>query len=205
MKERQQFGGVFGDLTCNALVRLKSDEDELLDVLDDLGLPQIVDADPSKSWEVTSDGSGLAGCEDGKQPTGKEVNMSGEDFRDGLTWFSGRSCTARDEIEVEPVYEEDHNLVLHFALQQREEDDSFEHFVRIADSFPEPGGVFLLDEAFDGPRLAELGVDGVEEVDEVCVGGGGGVPGQAQVFMLMKIRKLKPGRAHAFVLKKIKI
>ena len=119
--------------------------------------------------------------------------MSGEDFRDGLTWFSGRSCTARDEIEVEPVYEEDHNLVLHFALQQREEDDSFEHFVRIADSFPEPGGVFLLDEAFDGPRLAELGVDGVEEVDEVCVGGGGGVPGRAHIFVLMNKFKTWPG------------
>ena len=38
-----------------------------------------------------------------------------------------------------------------------------------------------MDDAFDGPRLAELGVDGVEEVDEVCVGGGGGVPGGAHV------------------------
>ena len=71
--------------------------------------------------------------------------------------------------------------MLHFALQQREENDSFEHFVRIADSFPEPGGVFLLDEAFDGPCLAELGVDGVKEVDEMCIGGGGGVPCRAHV------------------------
>ena len=38
-----------------------------------------------------------------------------------------------------------------------------------------------MDEAFDGPRLAELGVDGVEEVDKVRVGGGGGVPGGAHV------------------------
>ena len=34
-----------------------------------------------------------------------------------------------------------------------------------------------MDKAFDGPRLAELGVDGVEEVYNVRVGGGGGVPG----------------------------
>ena len=38
-----------------------------------------------------------------------------------------------------------------------------------------------MDEAFDGPCLAKLGVDGVKEVDEVSVGGGGGVPGRAHV------------------------
>ena len=71
--------------------------------------------------------------------------------------------------------------MLNFTLQQREENDSLEDFVRIADSFTEPGGVVLLDEAFDGPRLAELGVDGVEEVDEVGVWGDGGVAGRAHV------------------------
>ena len=67
--------------------------------------------------------------------------------------------------------------MLHLAFQQREENDALEHFIRIADSFSEPGGVLLLDETFDGSRLAELGVDGVQEVDEVCVRGGRRVPG----------------------------
>ena len=142
-----------------ALVRLETDQDELLDVLDHLGLPKVVDADPSESGEMTSDGGGLPGCKNREEPTREEMNMAGEDFRDGLTWFTRSACTTRDEVQVEPVHEEDHNLVLYFTLEQREEDHSLEHLVRVGDGFPEPGSVLLLDEAFDGRRLTELGVN----------------------------------------------
>ena len=155
-----------------ALVRLETDQDELLDVLDHLGLPQVVDADPSKSREVTCDGSGLTGCEDGQQPPREKMNVSREDFWDGLTRFTRSTSTTRNEVEVKSVHEEDHNLVLYFTLQQREEDHSLEYLVRVSDGFPKPGSILLLDEAFDGRRLAELGVDRVQEVDQVRVGGG---------------------------------
>ena len=100
-----------------ALVRLETDQDKLLDVLDHLGLPQVVDADPTESREMTSDGGGLPGCKNREEPTREEMNMTGEDFWDGLTRFTRSASTTRDEVEIEPVHEKDHNLVLHFALQ----------------------------------------------------------------------------------------
>ena len=101
----------------NALVRLKTDQDELLDVLDHLGLSQVVDADPSESREMTSDGGGLPGCKNREEPTREEVDVAGKDFRDGLTRFTRSTSTTWDQVEIEPVHEKDHNLVLHFALQ----------------------------------------------------------------------------------------
>ena len=62
--------------------------------------------------------------------------------------------------------------MLYFTLEQREEDHSLENLVRVGDGFPKPGSILLLDEAFDGRGLAELGVDRVQEVDQVRVGGG---------------------------------
>ena len=157
----------------------------MLDVLDDVGLPQVVDADPSESREMTSDGGGLPCCKNREEPTREEMNMAGEDFWDGLTWFTRSAGTTRDEVEIEPVHEKDHNLVLYFTLEQREEDHSLEHLVRVGDGFPKPGSVLLLDEAFDGRGLAELGVDRVQEVDQVRVWGGRCCPGDIKIKIVI--------------------
>ena len=75
--------------------------------------------------------------------------------------------------------------MLYFTLEQREEDHSLEHLVRVGDGFPKPGSVLLLDEAFDGRRLAELGVDRVQEVDQVRVWGGRCCPGDIKIKIVI--------------------
>ena len=75
MKQREQVGGV--DLSGDALVVLQPHQYELLDVLVDLGLPQVVNADPSEAGEVCCDGCGLSGGEHGQQPAGEETTAQG--------------------------------------------------------------------------------------------------------------------------------
>ena len=53
----------FSNLSCYAFIVVKSGQYELLDVLDDLSLPKVINADPSEAREVGGDGSGLSGGE----------------------------------------------------------------------------------------------------------------------------------------------
>ena len=79
----------FSYLSCDAFIVLKSGQYELLDVLDDLSLTEVVNADPPEAREVSGDGGGLPGGEDGQQPPGKEVGVTGEKLGDvptGLPW-----------------------------------------------------------------------------------------------------------------------
>ena len=77
----------FSYLSCDAFIILKSGKYELLDVLDDLSLAEVVDADPPEAREVGGDGRGLPGGEDWQQPPGEEVGVTGEKLRDVLTWL----------------------------------------------------------------------------------------------------------------------
>ena len=77
----------FSYLSCDAFIILKSGQYELLDVLDDLSLPEVVNADPPEAREVSGDGRGLPGGEDGQQPAGKEVGVTGEKLGDVPTGF----------------------------------------------------------------------------------------------------------------------
>ena len=51
MEQRQEFSGVLGDLSRDVLIILESEQDELLNILNNLGLPQIIYADASKTRE----------------------------------------------------------------------------------------------------------------------------------------------------------
>ena len=51
MEQRQEFSGVFGDLSRDVLIILESEEDELLNILNNLGLPQIINTDASEKRE----------------------------------------------------------------------------------------------------------------------------------------------------------
>ena len=51
MEQRQEFSGVFGDLSRDVLIVLESEQDELLNILNNLGLPQIIYTDASEKRE----------------------------------------------------------------------------------------------------------------------------------------------------------
>ena len=72
-------------MSCDAFIILKSGQYELLDVLDDLSLTEVVNADPPEAREVSRDGRGLPGGEDWQQPPRKEVRVAGEKLGDVLT------------------------------------------------------------------------------------------------------------------------
>ena len=79
----------FSYLSCDAFIILKSGQYELLDVLDDLSLAEVVNADPPEAREVSGDGGGLSGGEDWQQPPGKQVGVTREELGDvltGLAW-----------------------------------------------------------------------------------------------------------------------
>ena len=89
MKLSEESVLTFSYLSCDAFIILKSGQYELLDVLDDLSLAEIINADPPEAREVGGDGRGLPGGEDWQQPPGEEVGVTGEELGDvltGLTW-----------------------------------------------------------------------------------------------------------------------
>ena len=51
VEQRQEFSGVLGDLSRDVLIILESEEDELLNILNNLGLPQIIYTDASEKRE----------------------------------------------------------------------------------------------------------------------------------------------------------
>ena len=87
MKLSEQSILTFSYLSCDAFIILKSGQYELLDVLDDLSLAKVVNADPPEAREVGCDGRGLPGGEDWQQPPGEEVRVAGEQLRDVLAWL----------------------------------------------------------------------------------------------------------------------
>ena len=87
------------------------------------------------------------------------------------TQISTRGRGSRlDHVEVHTVHQEDDDLVLDLALQQGEQDDLLEHFVRVVHGLPQPAVVVLLLEAGQGGALRQLGVNAVEELDQMGPG-----------------------------------
>ena len=77
-------------------------------------------------------------------------------------------CGSRlNEVEIKAVHQEDDNLVLDLALQQGEQNDLLEHFVRVVHRLPQPTVVILLLEPGQSRALSQLGVDVVEELNQV--------------------------------------
>ena len=110
VEEREQLRGVLGDLPRDALVGLQPEQDELLNVLDDLRLPQVIDADPPEAREVLGDGGGLAGGEHGQQPAGEEVGVSGDQLGDAAARLTSGRAPGADQLQVQPVHCQDQDL-----------------------------------------------------------------------------------------------
>ena len=72
-----------------------------------------------------------------------------------------------DHLEVQTVHQEDDDLVLDLALQQGKQNDLLENFVRVVHGLPQPTVVILLLEPDQCRALRQLGVNVVEELDEV--------------------------------------
>ena len=93
--------------------------------------------------------------------------MAREELRDVLARLTSGCSSGLDDVEVETVHQEDDHLVLDLALQQRKQDYLLEHLVRVVHSLSQPAVVVLLPEAGDGGAVHQLGVDVVQELDQV--------------------------------------